>query len=83
MTYPWIVPVSVFIGILVSRTTFLERVKVWLLENGHTFLLKGLDCPFCCAFWPSLVLSLGLDPEMAVYYVPVSAVVSYAVGKES
>lgn len=78
-----VIIVSLFIGILVSRTTFFEFLKKKLLDKGFDTIVKGLDCPFCCCFWSSLILSLiyDCDIEHIIFNVCLTPVIGFYISK--
>lgn len=76
-----IIIVSLFIGILVSRTTLLEFFKKIMLDRGFDTIVKGLDCPFCCCFWSSLILSLIFDIDNTLFNACLTPVIGFYICK--
>lgn len=78
-----VIVVSLFLGVLVSRTTFLEFLKKKLLDKGYNTIVKGLDCPFCCCFWTSLILSLIFDIDHTLFNSCLTPVIGFYICKET
>lgn len=76
-----VIVVSLFIGILISRTSLLEFLKKKLLDLGFETIVKGLDCPFCCCFWSSLILSLLFDIDHTLFNACLTPVLGFYITK--
>lgn len=76
--------VAASIGILISRTTLLEKLKVFLLEKGANLIVHALDCPYCASFWSAIILNAiyftGI--KNLIFNSLISALVGYFVSKE-
>lgn len=76
-----IIIVSLFLGILITRTTFLEFLKKKLLDKEYHTIVKGLDCPFCCSFWISLILSLIFDIDNTLFNACLTPIIAFYICK--
>jgi len=72
---------SVFLGLLISRTDFLEKLKKYLLDKNCKFIVKGMDCPFCSCFWCGLLLSNIFDFNNFILISAGSAVLGFFIAK--
>lgn len=72
------------LGILISRTTLLEKVKVFLTEKNITLIVKGLDCPYCSSFWSAVILNAIFfsDVQTLIVNSLCSALLGYFVAKD-
>jgi hypothetical protein len=73
--------VSIFLGLLISRTDFLEKLKKYLLEKNCRLLVKGMDCPFCSCFWCGLLVSFIFDFNDFILISASSAVLGFFIAK--
>lgn len=75
-----LIVISSAIGIIISRTTLLEKIKKFLLDrNKLTFIVKLLDCPLCSSFWSGVIISLIVVPEEIFFISLGAALLSYSV----
>ena len=76
--------VAASVGILISRTTLLERLKVFLLEKKVTLIVHALDCPYCASFWSAVILNAMFFTSIKnlIFNSLISALIGYFVAKE-
>lgn len=76
--------VAASIGILISRTTLLEKIKVFLTEKKVTLIVKALDCPYCSSFWSAVILNAVFFTSIKELLVNAltSALIGYFVNKD-
>lgn len=76
--------IAVFVGVTVSQTTLLEKVKVWLIEHRTGLIAKALDCPLCASFWTAMFLNIAFFSNLhdLILNTCTSAILGYFIGKE-
>jgi hypothetical protein len=79
-----LIVVAASLGILISRTTLLEKVKVFLTEKKITLIVQGLDCPYCASFWSAVILNAIFFSSVQALIVNAlcSALLGYFVAKD-
>jgi len=77
--------ISSCIGIIISRTSLLERLKIKLLTTKFKIIVEGMDCSLCSSFWCSVLLNFIFFTDLHDVIVNsfASALLGYFVGKES
>ena len=76
--------VATFIGITISRTTLVERLKMWFKEHKLSLLTEAMDCPLCSSFWTAILLNIVFFSSFhdLVLNVSTSALLGFFIGKE-